>query len=265
MSIDRANAEILHKDHIPYTIISTQTVDYINNIDALAIWTYLQTKPNSWIIYKQEVAKHFKIGRDRCAKAFSKLEKIGLITIKQNRDSTGKFMNNNIHLHHSPFTENPLTEKPSTENKALVSNNSNKEITNNNIVYREKEKKQKKQKKLAHICPSDFQPSSETVEQLRAEGVVEDLDTELLRMKDHSVGSNWKKTNWDATYRNWMRKHKTDTQGQQNYAKSNRASSKADAWGAYYSKRVEQIKRAGDGSSNETVCAFPGIAWDTQS
>lgn len=57
---------------------------------AKGIFAYLMTLPDDWKIYKQELGKHFKEGRDAINTAFDELEKAGYITKTPERGKQGR-------------------------------------------------------------------------------------------------------------------------------------------------------------------------------
>jgi hypothetical protein len=57
-----------------------------------------------------------------------------------------------------------------------------------------------------HLAPADWQPRQDTIEILRSEGAsLKTIEATRRRMVDWSIGSGKRKTNWDATLRNWVR------------------------------------------------------------
>ena len=57
---------------------------------AKGIFAYLMTLPDDWKIYKQELGKHFKEGRDALNSAFDELEIAGYITKTPERGAKGR-------------------------------------------------------------------------------------------------------------------------------------------------------------------------------
>lgn len=78
--IERTSASTLRKEAAPYTTVSNVAIELIRNVDALAIWLYLQSKPESWIVRAADVQKHFDIGRDKYRKAMAYLAELGFVT-----------------------------------------------------------------------------------------------------------------------------------------------------------------------------------------
>jgi hypothetical protein len=57
---------------------------------AKGIFAYLMTLPDDWKIYKRELSKHFKEGRDALNSGFEELEACGYITKKPERGTDGR-------------------------------------------------------------------------------------------------------------------------------------------------------------------------------
>jgi hypothetical protein len=94
------------------------------------IFAYLMTLPDDWKIYKRELSKHFKEGRDALNKAFEELEACGYITKKPERDAGGRLggwdytVYESTELLKTRNTDNPLDGKPVTT-KYLSSESTN--------------------------------------------------------------------------------------------------------------------------------------------
>ncbi|AQS50534.1 hypothetical protein PAEH1_01390 [Paenalcaligenes hominis] len=108
-TIKKGSATLFHATGKPYSTISNKAVDAITNPDALAIWTFLQTKDNNWTVIGTWLQKRFGIGRDRYSRAMSHLEALGLIKYETNRcKETGKLAGRRIIVNFEPV----ITEMP---------------------------------------------------------------------------------------------------------------------------------------------------------
>jgi hypothetical protein len=87
------------------TIIYTQSLQLINNVENLAIYVYLSSKPPDWIINATEVSRHFRIGIKKVYKAFHDLIMIGLLEKSEIREK-GKFIKHLYYLNLSPLGRN---------------------------------------------------------------------------------------------------------------------------------------------------------------
>lgn len=240
MSVERADSGTLSKDEIPFSMIATTTVDLLTNSDGLAVWTYLQTKPRNWKIYKIEVGKHFGWGKHKTNAAFKYLETMGLLTITQLRsDDSGKFSNNDFRLHHLPCSKNRSTvtvdRLPESRNQPLVNN---KELNNNNHIYKESTNiKQYKTK----IKLEDFKVTDDMRAWCDKEGLP-DPDYELGKFVDHHLAKGTKYKDAHRLFRNWMRKAKEYKQQSINTRRNNNGYNKQDKdW--YYNKACDELQR----------------------
>lgn len=87
------------------TVIHTKSLALISNVDNLAIYTYLCSKPENWIINAEEISSHFSIGIKRVYKSFKDLIMIGLLEKKEVRIK-GKFIKHLYYLNLSPLGRN---------------------------------------------------------------------------------------------------------------------------------------------------------------
>ena len=96
VNIHKGTATIFHDSGKPYTSISNEVVSTIRNTDALAIWTFLQSKSNDWTVIGTFLMKHFNLGRKRYSDAMKCLKDSGLIEYRIHRDGDGKILGNKI-------------------------------------------------------------------------------------------------------------------------------------------------------------------------
>lgn len=102
MAIVKNKMNTLHHVRRPYTNILNSTLNLIKDKSALAVFVYLSSKPEDWIVQKTEVAAHFNCGRDSILKAFSYLKSLGLYASIPRKDETGKITNWEICLYEDP-------------------------------------------------------------------------------------------------------------------------------------------------------------------
>ena len=91
-----------HQADIHYFMLSREVVQAINNPDALAIWCYLQSKPQNWIVLEDQVRSHFNIGRLKYLKAMRCLRTAGLYRVVRLKDDKSRFCSNEFHIY--PFS-----------------------------------------------------------------------------------------------------------------------------------------------------------------
>lgn len=146
---------ILSKDETGFTILSNKVLQNYKDIEALGLWVYVASRPQNWVFYKEELRKHFKMGRERLQKIINSLKEHGLITITMVREPDGKFAHASFHVHNGddfkipqkPLQDvaceesvQPCTEKPLTVSQSL-----------DTVDYKEREKKKEINKDISNI------------------------------------------------------------------------------------------------------------------
>jgi hypothetical protein len=137
----KANQIVKADSNLPYTIIPNEVLQDPNiSARAKGLLCYILSLPSNWVIYKGELHKHFKEGRDAIANAFTELVDNGYILgtqLLQGED--GKFRGYNYIVYpvaqqKQPLTEKPITVKPITVNPQLQTKHSTKETNTNSNV-----------------------------------------------------------------------------------------------------------------------------------
>lgn len=94
------------------------------SFEALAIFTYLRSKPADWKVMQTELAKRFKSGRDRIRNAINELVAAGYIRKVQERVAkSGRWSTVDydvLAVPDAPSPERPLPESPLPENRSLL-------------------------------------------------------------------------------------------------------------------------------------------------
>ncbi len=91
-----------HQDQIPYDMLSREVVQSITNPTALAIWTYLQSKSDNWVLVESHIREHFNIGRTAYLKAMKCLRDAGLYSFVRHKDNDNNFTGGHYHLYPFP-------------------------------------------------------------------------------------------------------------------------------------------------------------------
>jgi len=102
MPVNKATSATLRKTGIQYEIVPRATVDSIKGCEALALWLYLITRPQNWVIRKTDIKNRFDWGRDRYTKAMTELKSLGLVTVASVRGDKGQLQGNIIWINHQP-------------------------------------------------------------------------------------------------------------------------------------------------------------------
>lgn len=92
-----------HQNDLPYFMLSRDVVQSIENPDALAIWCYLQSKPQNWVVLEDEIRYHFDIGRSKYLQAMKYLRELGLYKVVRLKDAQNRFVSNEFHIYPFPY------------------------------------------------------------------------------------------------------------------------------------------------------------------
>ena len=134
MPIKKVASARLVKQQVPYETVSRELVQSITNPVALAIWVYLLTKPEDWIVRRAEILAHFDgLGRPRYEKAMRELREMGLVWTHVVQDEAGKITDSVMVVEALPtvYTENRVPGKPAIRE--------NRPLTDTEINYRYRE------------------------------------------------------------------------------------------------------------------------------
>lgn len=117
MAIQKTSATKLRKENKPYEAISRQVVDSLESAEALAIWVYLQMRPQNWTVRRADIMSKLKIGRDRYYRGLNELKDKGLVEdILQKEEGSGKIIDRVLVVYPEPrktvMLENRMTGKP---------------------------------------------------------------------------------------------------------------------------------------------------------
>lgn len=103
INVQKATPTELYAKQAPYSSVSNDVVAMILNPDALAIWTYLQTRSSDWKVIGSYLQDRFSIGRERYSKAMGCLKELGLVSHEvQREEGTGKVLGRRVIVHYEP-------------------------------------------------------------------------------------------------------------------------------------------------------------------
>lgn len=134
------------KDH-PYTVISNALVnDPSLSLNALAVMTYLISKPNDWRVRADDIQRRFQISRGKVYNILDELMERGYLSreiIRQGgRVKECRYTVMEHPVPALPDTDSPLPDLPLIENQLVVNQHNDKVITlPSNEIKKEREKK----------------------------------------------------------------------------------------------------------------------------
>lgn len=98
---------------MPFELIDRETIQSIKNPISLAIWVYLQSKPDNWDVSEIEIRKNFNIGKERYSIAMKELRDLGLYEYTIKRNSKG-IISKRTFILYPQVRKTLLEEKPYT-------------------------------------------------------------------------------------------------------------------------------------------------------
>ena len=134
------------KDH-PYTVISNALVnDPSLSLNALAVMTYLISKPHDWRVRADDIQRRFQISRGKVYNILDELMERGYLSreiIRQGgRVKECRYTVMEHPVPALPDTDSPLPDLPLLENQLVVNQHNDKVITlPSNEIKKEREKK----------------------------------------------------------------------------------------------------------------------------
>lgn len=134
------------KDH-PYTVISNALVnDPSLSLNALAVMTYLISKPNDWRVRADDIQRRFQISRGKVYNILDELMERGYLSreiIRQGgRVKECRYTVMEHPVPALPDTDSPLPDSPLIENQLVVNQHNDKVITlPSNELKKERERR----------------------------------------------------------------------------------------------------------------------------
>lgn len=90
MTIQKIPTAELRKIGLHYTTITNEVMQLIKNPDSLAIWVYLMSQDENWIVRPTDIRTRFNIGKDRYSNAMNELKALGLCYVAIIRNDKGQ-------------------------------------------------------------------------------------------------------------------------------------------------------------------------------
>lgn len=93
MSVEKLDSAKVKQEKIPFTIHLNYVLQNVRNPLALAIWVYLTSLPDDWIVHRNQLMSHFDIGRDKLTAALKFLNQNYLIEYVISKNEKGQIEN----------------------------------------------------------------------------------------------------------------------------------------------------------------------------
>lgn len=96
MAIQKDTPATLKKVGGSYVVLPNDSMSLIRDPVSMAIWAYLLSKPESWVVRNAEIQERFDIGRDKTTASLSHLRDLGLVWDEFIRDDHGMIISRNL-------------------------------------------------------------------------------------------------------------------------------------------------------------------------
>jgi hypothetical protein len=178
------------------------------SLKAIGLLAQIMSHTPGWKMSIRSLAKMNGTGIDTIKSAVAELENLNYLkrSTEQQRTEAGTFADFIWHTS-DPF-QNPVTVKPRHGETAHKEEQESKE---EQLLENKQENKKEinKEKRTAHLIPEDWSPRPEDWSTMAEHFGWVDLKKQTYAFKDYWTSqppSKAKKTDWDATWRNWIRR-----------------------------------------------------------
>ena len=99
-----------------FSMVSWSVVQSITNPESLAIWTYLQSLPEDWVVSEKHIRDHFSIGRTRYLSAMKYLREAHLYKYVRLKSDNNSFTGGYYHVYDNPYHSDSTSMENDTYN-----------------------------------------------------------------------------------------------------------------------------------------------------
>lgn len=165
---------------------------------------------DGWIITMRSLMESGPEGRDSLRSAINELVENGYLKVEQTRADRGRYSEVDYVIRDpfEPGADSPSTGFPSTVEPSTANRPPKKTITQEDQSKDQSISAEVKSKRGTRL-PEGWMPSPGVASVIRGECPGLDLTREHRKFSDHfaaATGAIAVKANWDATWRNWMRR-----------------------------------------------------------
>lgn len=178
------------------------------SLKAIGLLAQIMSHSPGWNMSIRALAKANGTGQDTIKTAILELETHGYLirSEKQKQNEDGTFADYDF-ITQDPF-QNPVTGKP---RHGETGHKEEQEPIEEQLEKNKQENKKEinKEKRIAHLIPDDWSPRPQDWSTMAEHFGWVDLKKQTYAFKDYWTSqppSKAKKTDWDATWRNWIRR-----------------------------------------------------------
>lgn len=105
MPVIKDSAMTIRQAGEKYVTLPQSSVDLVTDPVSLAVWVYLISKSDNWVIRVKDLQDRFGVGRDKVHSALRNLRDVGLVWDEYSRDEKGAMLGKVIFVSSQPNTE----------------------------------------------------------------------------------------------------------------------------------------------------------------
>ena len=201
------------KDKLSFTVTCNISVNLIPKEDYALRGFYLSLLmlPESWVIHKSKLCEEFRIGKNKLNQYFTKLKRLGLLTVSQSRDESGHYTCTDYKIHLLPVQESDGEHESRVPRKPGAPET----VTTDMDPYKVKEINKEKENKESEVVST-----KSTQTQLSKDFTITEKHRQYCREKGYlgpenfiddfvhyfTVEKRTKRVDWDRAFMNWIKK-----------------------------------------------------------
>lgn len=184
---------------VPNALLNSDQISF----KAKGLYAYIQSKPDDWDFSVERISSQVKEGKPSISAALKELENAGYLSRIRYQTDFGYWVVEYL-LHEFPIQESLISGIPMQENPIAgkPSNNSNKDLSNKDILYNNISKKDKDIDQILSIRDLIFQKwfdykreKKQSYKPIGKQALIKTwewaTDDQLEKAIDHSISNNW--------------------------------------------------------------------------
>lgn len=184
---------------VPNALLNSDQISF----KAKGLYAYIQSKPDDWDFSVERISSQVKEGKPSISAALKELENAGYLSRIRYQTDFGYWVVEYL-LHEFPIKESLISGIPMQENPIAgkPSNNSNKDLSNKDILYNNISKKDKDIDQILSIRDLIFErwfdykrEKKQSYKPIGKQALIKTwewaTDDQLEKAIDHSISNNW--------------------------------------------------------------------------